>query len=478
MVFAEKQQRFRDHYTVKPLDSCERWEQGFGMFVQKVKAYMKRWQMLPSGSHVLAGVSGGADSVCLLLVLQRLQRELSIQVSVVHVHHGIRGSEADGDQAYTKALCEKLQVPCYTLQRDVPALAKEWHMSTEEAARKVRYEAFETIRADIQASHIAVAHHAEDQEETILMHLFRGCGLSGAAGMQPVNGALIRPLLAVSRAEIETYLTEEGIRWRTDSTNAETVYTRNFVRHQLMPLIAERFPQAGEQLRQFALLSGETDRYLKEQAEKLLESWGGVKKQAFVQTDTLLQAYVLRLAMEQAGVPGKDITAAHYRMLAELCEKPVGHRISLPGKYEAYVGYECLEFRTSLVGRRQETTAVKSAKPPELVMQVLSYEKNMKIPQNTYTKWFDYDKITEEVILRTRQSGDRFSPLPQGSKKLKDYMIDARIPREQRDQLWLVASGSEILWIIGYRISEAYKVTAQTKHILEIAVKIELSEEG
>lgn len=458
------------------------------MVVEQVAAYMQAHHMTEPGELVLVGVSGGADSVCLLSVLALLRESLEIRLQAVHVHHGIRGDEAELDAAYVEKLCEELQVSCRVYRADVPGLAVQWHMSLEEAARKVRYEAFRKIGAETGAHRIAVAHHREDQEETILMHLFRGSGLKGAAGMEPVAGEIIRPLLECSREEIEGFLTERGIAWQTDSTNLSEEYTRNYVRQSLLPDICARFPQAGKHLRSFAMLARETDDYLMGQAANVFARYGTVAEEGvrirfegFEETAPVIRPYLLRYAMNQAGMPLKDISAHHLTLLQELFEKEVGKKIHLPSGYEGVKEYEGV-----WLGRRCEqdsafrgqelilTSCQKGQKGssilPRMRQKVFFYEKNMKIPENPYAKWFDYDKITEAVVLRTRQTGDRFSPLPCGSKKLKDYMIDAKIPKELRDEIPLVAAGSTILWIVGYRMSEAYKVTAETKQILEITI--------
>lgn len=440
------------------------------MLEERVAAYMKMHRMTETGSHVLVGVSGGADSVCLLLMLSALKEQLGIRLSAVHVHHGIRGKEADRDQAYVTELCEKHQIPCYTVQENVPEKARQWHMSLEEAARQVRYDAFRRTAGEIGAEVIAVAHHLEDNEETILMHLLRGSGLRGVSGIQPVSGNIIRPLLEVSRGDIEEWLTKGEISWVTDGTNLSEEYTRNYVRRCLMPELTERFPQAGRHLRSFAHLAGETERYLQRQAAALFSDWGSVSGQearievrGFTQADPVLQPYILRYAMEQAGIPLKDITARHFMQIQELFYKPVGKRLYLPAGIVAVREYEQV-----LLGREKGEEV--SFSLPEMEIQVFPYEKNREILKKPYAKWFDYDKITDAVVLRTRQKGDRFSPLPYGSKKLKDYMIDVKIPQEKRDRIPLVAAGSTILWVVGYRMSEAYKVTPQTKRVLQVTI--------
>ncbi len=440
------------------------------MLADQVAAYMQAHHMTEPGSLVLVGISGGADSVCLLSVLAMLRETLQIRLHGVHVHHGIRGAEADEDAAYAEDLCRALQVPCEVYRADVPGMAAQWHMSLEEAARKVRYEAFREIGAAIGAQCIGVAHHREDQEETILMHLFRGSGLRGAAGMEPAAAGIIRPLLDCSREEIEDFLREQGIAWQTDSTNFSEEYTRNYVRQSLLPDICARFPQAGKHLRSFGVLAGETDDYLMEQGGALFQQYGTltengcrIRSEGFREAHPVIRPYLLRYAMKQARMPLKDISAHHLTILGELFAKEAGKRIHLPAGYEAVKEYEGI-----WLGKGGRT---KSGVLPKMCQKVFFYEKSMKFPEKPYEKWFDYDKITETVVLRTRETGDRFSPLPEGSKKLKDYMIDAKIPRELRDTIPLVAMGSTILWVVGYRMSEAYKVTGETRRILQITIE-------
>ena len=457
------------------------------MLQEQVAGYMQAHHMTKPGQLVLVGVSGGADSVCLLVVLALLREVLGIRLTAVHVHHGIRGEEADRDAQYAEGLCKELGVSCQVVRADVPELAGQWHMSLEEAARKVRYDAFGKIAAEEGADRIAVAHHREDQEETILMHLFRGSGLRGAAGMEPVSGMIIRPLLECSREEIEAFLKSRQISWVTDSTNLSAEYTRNYVRQSLLPEINVRFPQAGKHLRNFGAIARETEGYLMRQGAALFAQYGvlteggcRIASAGFASADPVIRPYLLRYAMEQAGMPLKDVTARHLTLFQELFAKEVGKRMHLPSGYEAVKEYEgvFLTVRQNGSGEKrisgdslgdavsgeqevlQEELDVQNQPIPvrntfpRMEKRIFSYDKNMKISENPYAKWFDYDKITEAVTLRTRQTGDRFSPLPQGSKKLKDYMIDAKIPREQRDTVPLVAMGSTILWIVGYRMSE------------------------
>ena len=202
--------------------------------LERVRAYAEKYQMIRPGDRIVAGISGGADSVCLLFLLRELCREKGAGLFAVHVNHGLRGAEAGEDEAYVRKLCGELKVPLRVFSFDVRGRAREEHLTLEEAGRLCRYEAFEEEAERIGGTRIAVAHHAGDQAETVLFQLFRGSGLKGLAGIRPVRDNVIRPLLCTGREEIEAWLTERGIEWRTDSTNLTTDYTRNRIRGEIL----------------------------------------------------------------------------------------------------------------------------------------------------------------------------------------------------------------------------------------------------
>ena len=207
--------------------------------IEKVRKYIKQYDMLMPGDTVVAGVSGGADSLCLLFMLKEFAKEMPLQLAVVHVNHGIR-EEATEDAAYVKQICEELDVPFFLKEADVEGIAKSQGISTEEAGRNVRYEAFsEVLGEHFTAGKIAVAHNANDRAETMLFHLFRGTGLTGLSGIKPVRGQIIRPLLCLSREEIEQYLVKKEIAFCIDRTNNEDTYTRNKIRHHILPFAEE-----------------------------------------------------------------------------------------------------------------------------------------------------------------------------------------------------------------------------------------------
>ena len=240
---------------------------------KKVLDFIREQHMVEEGDGVLAAVSGGADSVCLLFLLCSMREELAVRLAAFHLHHGLRGAEADRDEAFVKQLCGAWQIPFYSAHEDAAAYGRERGISEEEAGRELRYSHLEALADRLSFGKIAVAHHREDQAETVVFHLFRGTGLKGMGGIRPVRGKIIRPLLECSRQEIEGYLRENGISWCEDSTNSENTYKRNRIRNELLPWAGQYLNErASEHAAQFARFAAQADAYFEAQAEMILEA--------------------------------------------------------------------------------------------------------------------------------------------------------------------------------------------------------------
>ncbi len=462
---------------------------------RKVQRFMEKQGMATKG-RVLVALSGGADSVCLLSVLRRISHELELRA--LHVHHGLRGEEADRDVMFVRNLCRQMQIPLTVVYRNVSAYALEHGLSEEEAGRLLRYEALEEeadrweeeevpdCRKGTADVWIALAHHKDDQAETILHHLLRGSGLSGLAGIRPVQNNRIRPLLCVSRGEIVEYLKQEGLSWCEDSTNESSDYTRNRIRNHLIPQMKEQVNRnAVENIIHAGEIAAQADDYLKKRAEEVWRQAGrerknggcSIRREVFGSQEPIIQTYLIRHMLGLAAPGWKDITSVHFRQLAELAGKQSGKRLDLPCGITGYCDYEELILKCEKQKNREGdfcSTVLELPEPdgPDVEVQGLklrafSAKKGEEIPKNQYTKWFDYDKINSTLFLRPRQSGDYLLLLGGGKKMVARYMIDEKIPRDQRDEILMLAEDSHILWVIGFRISEYYKVTNTTKTILE-----------
>ncbi len=473
--------------------------------IQKVLAFVEQHHMLQQGDHILAGVSGGADSVCLLMVLCELRRQWDCRISVVHVEHGIRGEASMQDARFVEELCSRLQVECRIIRCDAVTFSRENNMSLEEGARELRYRYFTETAREWGADKIAVAHNQNDCAETLLFHLARGTGIKGMCGIRPVREEIIRPLLCVNREEIETYLKEIGQPFCQDATNQETEYSRNKIRHQVLPVLkavnegavahlyrsTEYIAEAVELVDE--LVNRAWEKYVTEE-----EAGDEISVQEAVKEESLLvqKTLVLEMLGKCAG-SRKDIGDVHVSQTLELLKGHVGRRISLPYGMVAVRTYEGVRLQKDRVfdGSRNQCRRTEGRKLeeqenwvnqqviPGTELEIAAYgwkisarilEKNgefHEIPQKTYTKWFDYDKISGTLLLRKRCTGDFFVLDDSGRKQsLKKYFINEKIPVEKRDRIPILAEGAHILWAMGYRISEAYKIKEDTKRVLEIQV--------
>ena len=453
---------------------------------KKVFAYLEQWNMIEPGMRVLTGFSGGADSTALLELLWEYGSEHGIQVHALHVNHGIRGEEAVRDQEFCEAYCRERGIPLKVVQADVPALARTEGISTEEAGRKVRYEAFAGELKAGRADRVALAHHQNDQAETMLFHLIRGTGLRGLRGMEPVRTPYIRPLLCVCRSEIEEWMTREQIPWVEDSTNDELLYTRNRIRHQVLASMEEIRPGTAVRMAGTAEQLLELEHYLEQEQERWWQQ--SVREQDGVYRISLekmahmhpvMQKRIVLACMERLLGNRCNLESVHVEQVCRLAEGRRGSRIMLPGGLAAVLGYEELLLKQGYGSGLSEEPVLCDPGGEYRYMgqtfrlELKNREKNEEIPVNCYTKWFDYDRIKHNVVLRTRQPGDYLELAGGIHKKLKDYLIDCKVPREERDRCILLADGSHIIWVVGMRISEGYKVTEQTRRILKVQKKID-----
>ena len=452
---------------------------------KKVWNYIQEHHMVSTGDRIIAGVSGGADSVALFCLMEKFREKCQFDFCVVHVNHNLRGQEALRDAEFVRLMCQEKQVEYFEYSVDVKKTARERKLSCEEAGRALRMEVFDEQMKRWNGTKIALAHHKNDLAETMLHHLCRGSGLRGLCGILPIQGTKIRPLLCLEREEIEQYLKEQGIAYVTDSTNDSEDYTRNRIRHQVLPVLETQVnSRAVVHMAEASKKFQKIENYLQRQAQKLLEACQrpdrqpGFLDEKFFDAESILQEYAILRLIEQICGKRKDVTSFHVSEILSLAKKPVGKTIQIPGKYRAvrlYDGILLEKEREEDEANRQEVLFVLDGREKvqqECIRLRIFPNEGQKIPQKRYTKWLNYDKMSKDLCLRTRQPGDYLVVNPAGGrKKIKDYFIDSKIPRQMRDQIPLLAIEQEIVWVVGYRISEAYKVTEHTKTILEIEYK-------
>lgn len=460
----------------------------------KVKTFITENNLIKHGDQIVAGVSGGADSVFLFLVLAGLVKEYGLSLCAVHINHGIRGEEAMEDEKFTREFVQGLGYCCKVFYKDIPKLARDLKVTEEEAGRMYRYKCFEEVRSTLGYNKIAVAHHKDDQAETMLFQLLRGSGIKGLGGMRPLNGNIIRPLLNTGRKSIEEALLSEGIEYCTDSTNASNKYARNIIRNNIIPYIAGNIqPAVTERLAGTAAQLRDIYDYIDKQAGKrykeiVVEDNGICTADAGIigkENIVIQREILLRMAGYIAG-KRKDITSRHIDILSGLIIKDTGKRINLPYGMEAGRDYNKIWIKKKEDMPGREVGHVNNSQkeicvPGSVELEYINGEKHIIlfervareavshiIEKNYCTKCFDYDRIKFMPRFRYPEDGDyMWLRTDGGKKKLSRIFIDSKIPKDKRGSIWVLAEGSHILWVpsIG-RCSAYYYVTGRTKEVL------------
>ena len=462
---------------------------------QRVLTFIEKQGLTQGPETLLVGVSGGPDSVCLLHLLHQLEETLGLNLHVAHLNHMLRGAASDADARYVSRLAQRLGLGATVEGRDVLAYKKEHRLSLEEAARQVRYDFFAQVAESRGTRRIALGHTADDQVETILMHLVRGSGVAGLRGMRPITwwrvpasgGSLmvIRPLLEVAREETEAYCKAHDLAPRSDFSNFSLDYTRNRFRYQLVPLLQSFNPNFRAALLRTARAAADELSFVEEQLSSV---WDKVVTEqpyglvldtgATVALHPALQQHLLRRAVEELLGDLSDIGATHIEKMVQALLKPAGKRLSLPRGLVFYVGYDtCLVARGDIdtcpfppvEGERRLHLDGETILPGWRVHSAIT----SSVPQNAdssgFKAYLDLDGVGNAIFIRQRRAGDRFQPLGMAQpKKLQDFMVDAKIPREWRDCVPLVCSPKQILWVVGWRIDDRAKVTNSTKQVLRL----------
>ncbi len=437
---------------------------------------------------VLVAVSGGIDSIVLLVVLSELESDFNLELSVAHLDHGLRGESSAEDAEFVRSRARELGYEARVDRRPVKPLAEEENLSLEEAARSVRYDFLRETAEKRGQRLIALGHNKNDQAETILMHLLRGTGLRGLGGMKERSGPYIRPLLRTSRESIEDYARGKGLNYRVDETNTDTDFTRNRIRHRLLPKLKEEFnPRVVEVLVRLgrhareaqSFIDGEVEAAAEELRVPEEEKGNCFRRDEFLELHPCLQKKTIRKFIEETKGDFQDLTAAHVdEVLRKLNREPARTRLDLPGitfiltreqacfarkppeggteNFEYPLGPgECLELEEADLEISLEVGPVSEAPGRE------------DFAAESLTEVVDWRKVERPIRVRNRRSGDRFVPLGMsGEKKLKDFFIDAKVPFDDRDRIPLICDGRGIIWVVGHRIDDRYRLEESTTEVL------------
>ncbi|HOM01336.1 MAG TPA: tRNA lysidine(34) synthetase TilS [Acetivibrio sp.] len=464
--------------------------------IDKVLQAIEKYNIIRSKDKIVVGVSGGPDSVCLLHILCRLRESMNLGLVAVHVNHMLRGNEASGDEAFVEDLCAKLNVELVSRSIDIKKLAKEQKLSLEEAGRIERYRLFDEVADNYGAQRIAVAHNKNDQAETVLMNIIRGTGLDGLKGMDYIRGRIIRPLLGINRAEIEDYCRIHNLNPRIDSSNLEDIYTRNRIRLDLIPYIDKLFnadivngiTKMADLIRDdVSFIENQTDEISSKVKKKSDGSQVVLDLAALKECHIAAQRRIIRNSIKKIKGDIRGIAAVHIDSIIDLIENgATGSKLHLPHGVRAAKSYETLkiylhEFEKEDIYFNKKVnipgiTIVNevNGKLEASLIDVSSGTFNIKdfrrASDTSCVQFFDYDRLREGIYIRNRRDGDVFKPRSSnGTKKLKEFFIDNKIPRETRNHIPLISKGKEIVWIIGCKISDKFKVTENTKIILKLS---------
>ncbi len=437
--------------------------------------------MMSRGDRVVVAVSGGPDSVALLVLLCELRRRLGIRLHAAHLDHGLRGADSRGDARYVRRLARRLDLPVTVERVRIPPHPDG---GLEQAARAVRYDFLDRVAAGCRADRIATGHTADDQAETVLMRLIRGAGSEGLAGIPAVRGHIVRPLIEVRRTRIERYLRQHRLRPRQDRTNRQLDRLRNRVRWKLIPLLERHYqPNIVEILNRIARLEGEERDYFRSLAGEWLEGSARRVSKGKIILDlsgfgnyfNIGQKYLLRELIGRLKGDLRGIESQHLEQLIDLARKEsVGSRLSLPDAIvveRARDGLIFIRERSRPFCQAVELPGTAILDQPGWIFRsrLLDKRSGFRLPakKDEHRAFFDWSRLQGPFVLRSRRPGDRFRPLGmRGSCKLSDYFIDRKIPRALRDDIPLLAGRDGIIWVVGGGIGEPFKVSESTTTVL------------
>ena len=432
-------------------------------------------------STVAVAVSGGCDSMALLHYLNNVSAKKGFSVIAINVEHGIRGKESERDSEFVAEYCKKNSIPVLSYKVNCIEKADKEKLSLEEAARLLRYDCFKKALQDGKCDLVATAHHLRDNAESVLFNLFRGTGVKGLSGIRDsADGKIIRPLVKTPKEDVEAYAAENDLPFVTDSTNLSDEYTRNFIRLNILPQIKKVFPEAERNVARLSDIAYEQSEYLRKQAEKILAAtddgaeislFPGNADNAIIADETVLREAVI-LALKLCGIE-KDWEKVHADDVISLTKKQTGKRITLPQGVTATRVYDKIVFRKKrdgtapakeLFGNRLEFAEGEFGFCGKRLI-VSRAEPTTDLKSGFY---LDADKLPHDAVIRTPESGDVFVKFGGGTKKLKDYLTDKKIPADERKITPVIAKGNVVYAIFGVAVSENVKADETTERLIKI----------
>lgn len=460
----------------------------------QVRRAIRDFRLIEKGDTVLAAVSGGPDSLAMLEILHQIRDEFSFHLHVVHLNHGIR-EEAEREAEFVRDFAENRDIPVTILKYNIPMHLKETGGSLQEEAREIRYQLFTEVAEQIGAQVISLGHHADDLAETVFMRFLRGAGLEGLVGFTPRSrGRLIRPLIYVTRIEIEEFCAARGLTPCYDPSNTKPVYLRNRIRLELLPYLeAEYNPNLRQHLVQMSHILGEENQALEELAGQEYQEVIAKEEpdliffhfHALAKKNPPILRRILRLGMEKLKGNKKNFYLTHYLQMQDMILNGLpGKMLILPDGYLLYRGYTMIRLGKAEAIWKKSLGRYTLAVPGEVYLPEVDLTIRAEIWDGPVIiageqAALDAERLGETLLIRSREPGDWFCPLGMGGKKkVKDYLMDEKVERLQRDRLPIVTTESgEIVWIAGLRMDERFKVTSKTRKTCILSILREVLSE-
>ncbi|GBE28984.1 tRNA(Ile)-lysidine synthase [bacterium BMS3Bbin03] len=450
--------------------------------IQEFQNYSAEHHLIQPEDRILAAVSGGVDSVVLFDLLFKIKAEFNLSLKMIHLNHLIRGEESNRDAAFVRELARKYEVEAIFEKRDAPDYRRRNKLSLEEAAREIRYQFYEDLIQRTGFNKVALGHQQNDQVETILENFLRGTGIRGLGGIPVKRGPFIRPLLWASREDLVRYAQEEGLQFREDSSNRDTAYRRNRIRHELLPYLKEHFnPQIVNSINRLGIIFAETETFLSQVTFETAEACILEQNHSKIILDihrfsdyfNIVKKYILRDLLKKMGVSDSYLTFEKYRALLDLAqERRNGRRVMVSPDVEVLLDHSGLVIRKYPdqpdVSIRIKFGLRYTLPGSGLVFRMQVSENPSRFRQfsnDPNVEWIDFERIKgRELRLRNWCKGDRFVPLGMKDfKKISDFLIDGKIPFHKRKEILVLTADEDIVWVCGYRLDDRFKVTEAAK---------------
>ncbi len=444
-----------------------------------LRDYIQKTGMISTGERIIVAVSGGIDSMVLLDVLNAVRSEFSLTLAIGHCNHQLRGNESDEDEAFVRSTAQRYGIECYIEQTNTAKIADTEKKSLQETARELRYAFLQKLRSSSGFNVIATAHHADDNTETMLFNMFRGAGVQGLSGIPAMrkDACIIRPLLFATRNDIASYAQEQDIQFREDSSNANPEYTRNYLRHTLIPSIREHInPNLTATLQRTSELFNQLEEYIEEESKKVVGTVVIAESKEEIILDLgkfhslqiFLQEYLLQQFAKRIAVG--EIDFGSVKMLHRLSRGATGSSLTLGNTVSVYKDRDRLIMTTIRPAGRYEHP-IELNKRHEF--NTFSFESttvdHADMTGNPSVEYIDSSFLGKNLMLRSWQEGDWFIPLGMSTKKkISDFFIDAKVPVFEKNSIPLLVSDDQIVWVCGKRLDNRFKVTPSTRSITKL----------